>query len=461
MNINYGLKLQQSQKLMMTPELRQAIKILQLSAIELGQYVNQILLENPLMEVKEEATPFSNEQRKEKDINWEEYLRDYRENRNYRGFTGMREVKEEFSLENLVVQDINLQEHLLSQLGCLSLTFLQQRVGQYLIGNINPAGYLMVTAEQAASDLKVPQKLVKEVLQFIQNFDPSGVGARNLRECLLLQLKQQNILNEDLMKLIGKHLADLGDGKYHKVADALNLSVIRIQELADIIKQLNPKPGASFASGERIRYIAPDIFIEQVGGEYIIMLNDRLLPSLAISQAYNSIYLREGVVDENTKKFVENKLNQAMWVIQSIEHRQKTLYRLAKILLKKQRQFFDKGIKYLQPLTLKQVAGELEVHESTVSRATTNKYIQTPHGLFELKFFFSSGYKLDTGISASAESIKKLIQEIITTEEPTRPYSDQALAELLQEKGLNIARRTITKYRHELGILNRGQRRRY
>jgi RNA polymerase sigma-54 factor len=446
---------------MMTPELRQAIKILQLSAIELGQYVNQILLENPLMEVKEEASPFTIERRKDKDINWEGYLRDYRENRNYEGYTGMREVKEEFPLENLIVQDVNLPEHLLSQLGCLSLTDLQQRVGQYLIGNINTTGYLTVTVEQAARDLEVPPEQVKEVLQLIQNFEPAGVGARNLRECLLLQLKLQNILNDDVKILIEKHLDDLGAGKCQKVAAALNLSVTRVQELADIIKKLNPKPGASFASGERIRYIAPDIFIELVGGEYRILLNDRLLPRLAISQAYTSVYLREGADDEKTKKFVENKLNQAMWVIQSIEHRQKTLYRLAEILLKKQRQFFEKGIKYLQPLTLKQIAEELEVHESTVSRATTNKYMQTPHGLFELKFFFSSGYKMDTGTSTSAESIKKFLQEMIATEDPTRPYSDQALVELLQKKGLNIARRTITKYRNELGILNRGQRRRY
>ncbi|MGI6145074.1 MAG: RNA polymerase factor sigma-54 [Peptococcia bacterium] len=461
MNIHYGLNLQQSQKLMMTPELRQAIKILQLSAIELGQYVNQILLENPLMEVKEEADPFTTEQRKEKDINWENYLRDYRENRNYEGYTGMWEVKEEFPWENLIVHDVNLQEHLLSQLGCLPLTDLQQRVGQYLIGNINSTGYLTVTVEQAAYDLKVPKKLVEEVLQLVQSFEPAGVGARHLRECLLLQLKQQNLLNEEVKKLIEEYLDDLGAGKYQKVAAALNLSVIRIQELADLIKKLNPKPGASFASGERIRYIAPDIFIERVGGEYLILLNDRLLPRLTISKAYSSIYLREGAVDEKTKKFVENKLNQAMWVIQSINHRQRTLYRLAKILLKKQRQFFDKGIKYLQPLTLKQVAEELGVHESTVSRATTNKYMQTPHGLFELKFFFSSGYKMDTGRSTSVESIKKFLQEVIATEDPTRPYSDQALADLMEKKGLKIARRTITKYRNELGILNRGQRRRY
>lgn len=461
MNINYKLNLQQTQKLMMTPELRQALKILQLSSLELGQYVNQILLENPLIEIKEEENSFRNEEKKDKEINWEKYIRDNREKRNYEVYSGMREVKEPMPLENLVVRDPNLQEYLFSQLGCLRLNKLEQRVGQYLVGNINSAGYLTVSVEQAVYDLQVSSKVIEKVLQHVQNFEPAGVGARDLRECLLIQLQQKNIYEEDLYELIDKHLENLGKGKYNKVAVAMNLSVIRVQELADIIKKLNPKPGSSFGTGESIRYIAPDIFVERVSGEYIIMLNERLLPRLTINQTYSSLYQRDEMVDEKTKNFVENKLNQALWVIRSIEQRQMTLYRIAEVLLKKQQQFFDKGIKHLRPLTLKQVAEELDIHESTVSRATTNKYMQTPHGIFELKFFFSTGYKTSAGHSASAESIKKMLQEIIEAEDPTKPFSDQALAEIMQKKGLDIARRTITKYRHELGILNRGQRRRY
>jgi len=467
MKLNYGLKLEQTQKLIMTPELKQALKILQLSSLELVQYVNQILLENPLIELKEkeEEGPFRNEERKEgdrdKEIDWEGYLRDYRENRNYDIDSGMREVKEEIPLENIVIREIDLQEFLLSQLGCLRLDFAEQRVGQYLIGNINSVGYLVVTVEQAARDLGMPQEIIEKVLQLVQSFEPAGIGARDLRECLLIQLRQKNIRDEDLEKLIENHLEDLGGGKFHKVAAALNLSLTRVQEFADLIKKLNPKPGASFSSNESVRYIAPDIFVKRVRGEYVITLNERLLPRLTINQTYSSIYSRDANVDEKTKDFVVNKLNQALWVIRSIEQRQMTIYRVVEVLLRKQRQFFDRGIKYLQPLTLKQVAAELEVHESTVSRATTNKYIQTPHGIFELKFFFSSGYVTSSGRSASAESIKELLKEMIGAEDPTRPYSDQKLAELMQKKGIDLARRTITKYRHEMGILNKGQRRRY
>lgn len=446
---------------MMTPELKQALKILQLSSLELKEYVDQILLENPLIEIVEEENTGHSEERKDQEIDWEKYLRDNRENRNYEVYNGMREIKEDVSLENMIAHAPNLHEHLLSQLGCLRLNFLEQKVGQYLIGNINPLGYLTVSIEQVAHDLRVSGNIIEKVLQYIQNFEPAGVGARDLRECLKIQLKQQNVFNEDLEQLIDQHLENLGEGKYNKVAAAMNLSVQHVQELADIIKKLNPKPGASIGTDDSIRYISPDIFVERVGEEYVILLNERLTPRLTISQSYTSLYQREGVTDDKTKNYVESKLNQALWVIRSIEQRKMTIYRIAQVLLKKQREFFDKGIKYLQPLTLKQVANELDIHESTVSRATTNKYMQTPHGIFELKFFFCTGYKTKTGDSASAESIKKMLQEIVKKEDPSQPYSDQELAEIMQKKGFSIARRTITKYRHELGILNRGQRKRY
>ena len=458
MKLDFRLKLEQTQKLIMTPELRQALRILQLPSLDLTQYVNQILLENPLIEIKQEENSVSLEEKKDREVDWEEY---FREAQNYGSYTGPREVKEEFPLENMVVRDLNLQDHLLSQLGFLDLDSLEQRVGRYLIGNINSAGYLTVTVEQSAHDLQVQEKQVEGVLQLIQNFEPAGIGARDLRECLLLQLKQKGILERELFELVEKHLEDLGAGKLNKVAVAMNLSILRIQELADFIKTLNPKPGASFGNGEEIRYIVPDIFVEFVAGDYVILVNDRLLPRLTINRAYSSVFRQEGIVDKKTKNYVENKLNQALWVIRSIEQRQMTLYRVAEVLLKRQRAFFEKGIKYLQPLTLKQVAEEMEVHESTVSRATTNKYIQTPYGIFELKFFFTTGFKMGMGKSASAESIKQLLQEIIKEEDSTQPYSDQKLAELLQERGIDIARRTISKYRQELGILNKGQRRRY
>lgn len=451
MELDYGFKLQQKQKLMMTPELHQALQILQFSSIELAQYVNQILLENPLLEINDE-------EKKEEEIAWEDYFREiHKEPYNM----DSPEVKEGFPLENIAVRNLNLQDYLLIQLGCLSLNALEQKIGHYLIGNINSAGYFTISVEQSAQDLQVPQEQVEKILQLIQNFEPAGVGARNLRECLLLQLKQKNMQEKELEQLIENHLEDLGTGKTMKVAEAMHLPVLRVQELADLIKTLNPKPGASFDHEEKIGYIIPDIFVERVQGEYVILLNNYSVPRLMINQAYHHFFREDGAVDKKTRSFVENKLKQALWVIHSMEQRQKTLYRIAEVLLQKQREFFDKGIKYLRPLTLQQVAEEMEVHESTVSRATMHKYMQTAHGLFELKFFFPFGLKMNTGKSLSTESIKQLLQEIIENEDVTAPYSDQKLAELLQAQGVCIARRTVTKYRQELGILSTAQRRRF
>lgn len=462
MSLGYDLKLEQSQKLIMTPELRQAIKVLQLSSLELVDYINEILVENPLIETKEGESILPSQEKKEVEIDWEEYLK---EKKDYLSDHVLREIKEETSFENMVTRDVQLQEYLLSQLGCLALNKLEQRIGRYLIGNINSNGYLVVSVEQAANDVQAAPKLVKKMLQLLQTFDPPGIGARDLRECLSLQLKQKNNADKDtitdLLELVKNHLEDLAAGKFNKVAAAMNLPIIRIQELADLLKTLNPKPGAAFSSGEETRYIVPDVFIECVEGEYMIRVNDSLVPRLTINKMYSSILNKPGNTDDQTKSFIENKLNQALWLIRSIEQRRMTIYRVTEALLEKQREFFVKGIKYLKPLTLKEIADKIDVHESTVSRATSNKYVQTPHGIFEFKFFFTPGLKTGKGGSTSSESIKQLLQEIIKKEDATKPYSDQSLANLLQERGIHIARRTVSKYREELGILSAGQRRRY
>jgi RNA polymerase sigma-54 factor len=339
---------------------------------------------------------------------------------------------------------------------------VEKQLGRYLIGNINSAGYLTVTVEQSAHDLNVNIKQVEKVLNIIQNFDPAGIGARNLSECLILQLKQRMIFDEELQEIIENHLEDIGAGKLNKVASMMKQPVIRIQKLADIIKTLNPKPGASFNSGEEISYIVPDVTIELIDGEYIILVNDSQMPLLTINKTYSTILKKtSNSTDDDTVKFIENKLNQALWLIKSIEQRRTTIYNVTEALIKKQRDFFEKGAKYLKPLTLRQVAEEIGVHESTVSRATSNKYIQTPHGLFEFKYFFTPGLSTNTGTSTSTENIKQLIQEIIKGEDVTKPYSDQKIADMVMNRGISIARRSVSKYREELGILSTGQRRRY
>ena len=467
MSLGLGLNLEQSQKLVMTPELQQAIKILQFSSTELRDYVNQIIVENPLLEIEEKIEREEGEieeaaapslEKKEEKIDWEKYVGGIRD---CSRSTIRREIKEGMSLENSVACEKNLQDYLLAQLGYLQLDCTEKRVGQYLVGNINSAGYLVVTVEQTAHDMKVDKKQVEKILKLIQNFDPAGVGARSLQECLTIQLKKEKDINKDLLYMVENHLENIGAGKLKKIAIDMKLSVLQVQKNADMIKTFNPKPGASFGGEERISYIIPDVIIECIKGEYVIIANDGQIPQLNINKTYRDVLNKSYNADHDAKKFVENKLNQALWLIRSIERRRTTIFRVTETLIKYQKEFFDRGVRYLKPLTLKQVAEVIGVHESTVSRATSNKYIQTPQGMYEFKFFFTAGLNTEEGESASIESIKKMMREIINGEEIRKPYSDQKLTEILKEKGICIARRTVAKYREELKILSAGQRRRY
>lgn len=305
------------------------------------------------------------------------------------------------------------------------------------------------------------EKKIEEVLKIIQGFDPAGVAARNLEECLIIQLKQRDIQDPLVYKIVENHLEQIAAGSLNRVAQELDLPIIKVQEYADLIKSLNPKPGASYGGDDEIRYIIPDVIVELVDGEFVIQVNENTSPRLAINKTYASILQKNSTADEKTKKFVEDKLNQAIWLIRSIEQRRSTIYQVTEAVLEFQRPFFLQGVRYLNPLNLKQVADKLDIHESTVSRATSNKYIQTPHGTFEYRFFFSSGVNNTEGKRTSSETIKLMIQEIVNNEDSTKPLSDQKIADHLRQEGINIARRTITKYREELGILNAGQRKRY
>jgi RNA polymerase sigma-54 factor len=461
MNIGFGLRLEQTQKLIMTPELRQAIKILQLSSIELTDYLNQMILDNPLIELKEEVPERDPVGEKKDEIDWGEYLRDLQEAREKVDRNNPREVKPEITYENLLTKGTSLEEHLISQLGVIPLSREEKKIARYLIGNVNSVGYLAVTLEQAEEDLKVKKDKIEMVLALIQNFDPPGICARNLCECLSIQLKQGGLYCQEICELLENHLENIAAGKLNKVAQIMNIPVARVQEMADLIKTLNPKPGASFGGSEDIRYIIPDVTVERIDDNYVILVNEGHIPHLTINKTYSAILNKASDADPGTKEFVENKLNQALWLIRSIEQRRMTIYQVTAALVKMQEEFFEHGVKYLKPLTLKQIAEKVGVHESTVSRATSNKYIQTPHGIFEFKYFFTTGLSTDRGESASTESVRHLIQEIVKNEDPKKPYSDQKIADILQKRGISIARRTVTKYREEMHILNAGQRKRY
>jgi len=471
MRMGYGLHLEQTQKLIMTPELRQAITVLQLSALELSNYLELQLEENPLLELREEEQaqeegtaspgdqpPGENAEKKEYDLDWEEYFHD---SSDLGVIRSERQEYSEFSYENFLSLAPTLSEHLLLQLSLSPCGEKDRVIGEYLIGSLNEYGYLQVSLQEVAVRLKVGLSEVARVLTLIQGFDPPGAGARNLQECLLIQVDHMGIENDILKKLIKDYLVDLSKGKLNRIAQNLGVSVQEVQAAADILKTLDPKPGRNFTRSNDTRYIVPDIVLEKVAGEYIILVNDISIPRITINSTYRSVLNKDKECDPKTRRFVEGKLNAAAWLLRSIEQRRLTLYKVANCLVNLQRDFLDHGVKYLKPLNLKRVADIVGLHESTVSRATSNKYIQTPQGVFEMKYFFSTGLNNDAGTTTSAESIKKMLQEMVANEDTRVPLNDQKIAGIFRQRGIKISRRTIAKYRDELGISPIRKRKRY
>ncbi|MDH7577941.1 MAG: RNA polymerase factor sigma-54 [Bacillota bacterium] len=467
MRLGYGINLEQSQKLIMTPELRQAITVLQLATADLVQYIENAMLENPLLEVREE--PEIEEDVKPEPAgddftrDWCEYLAEYGQvDRSFDRAWAEQEANDSYNFEHFIAQVPSLHEYLTLQLHLSLSEPWEREIGEFLIGNINDQGYLQISLEEAekACGRSLPE--IERVLKVIQSFDPPGVGARDLAECLLIQLDQRGLHTPVMEKLVRFFLNDLARGKLVKIAAALGLTVQEVQLKADLIKTLDPKPGRNFSRPGDVRYIVPDVVVEKVDGEFIVLVNDVSVPRLIINKTYQTLLKQRDTCDYATARFLENKLKAAVWLIRSIEQRRLTIYRVVKCIVDCQREFLERGIKYLKPLTLKHIAQMAELHESTVSRAIANKYIQTPQGVYDLKFFFSSGVEnVLAGEMVAAESIKRILKELIESEDPTRPHSDQRLCELLRERGIRIARRTVAKYRQEIGIPPVRQRKRY
>lgn len=454
MRLGFGLQMQQTQKLVMTPELRQAIAVLQLPVTELGDFIEQELLENPCLEAEpkeeaEEAAP-SAETRK-----LLEYLgNDY-------GGTGSSpgDSDEEVTFEAYTATVPTLHEHLTAQLYLAGLDACGRRIGQFLIDSLDDHGYLTIEPFEAAARLQVPDTKVAEVLAVIQGFDPPGVGARDLKECLLLQWATVDDGNPLVPLLIEHHLDDLGEGRITRIAEAHGVTPADVQEAADMIRTLDPKPGRRFGRPDETRYVVPDVVIERVGSDYVILVNEAPVPRLTVSNHYRKML--GGQVEAEARKYVEQKIHSALWLIKAIEQRRMTLYKVTEAIVRFQRDFFDRGIRYLKPLTLRDVADVVGVHESTVSRTTSGKYAQTPAGTFELKFFFSSGVDNARGEGVAAESVKRMIADLIAKEDSAEPLSDQALTDMLCRQGVNISRRTVAKYREEMGVPSSAKRKRY
>lgn len=471
MKLGYDLTIEQSQKLTMTPELIQAIQILQFNSQELETFVQDELMQNPVLEYDSTA-----EDRREQEVSKSESMDkkeaeeadfDLREkvkeaeydDISYRQWEHRKE-NDEPTFEQFVSKEETLEDYLLLQLTFSKLKGNDMKIGRYMVESIDENGYLTVELSQVAKTFKVCEAHVEKILDVIQTFEPAGVGARTLEECLIIQLASKGLLEDSVEYIILHHLTDIGENKLGKVSKETGLTVAQVQMITDLIRTLEPKPGRRFSSGESVKYVVPDVIVEKVDGEYQIVTNETTIPRLMVSSYYMSLAKR-ATEDAELSKYLNEKYNSALWLIKSIEQRRQTIYNVVAAVVEHQKEFLDKGPKYLKTLTLKQVAEALNIHESTVSRSINGKYMQTPRGVFEIKYFFSSGVTGGSGEGMSSNSIKTFIKEIVESEDPKKPYSDQEMVEILSRKGIEISRRTVAKYREGMNILSSSKRRRY
>ncbi len=457
-------------QLVMTPQLQQAIKLLQLSRLELLETIRQEIETNPVLEevVEEEEgnvesvdvlqTDGGDNVTKEveitenlrDDIDWEAFLEEYNSG------TPIAYEKEEgeewppYDFKH--TKPTTLQDHLMWQLRLSDFTEREMEIGYEIIGNVDSNGYLDATVEEIAELTNSSPDEVERVLKKIQLFDPVGVAARNLQECLLVQAQHFMPDDELVIDIIRNYLDYLENKNYPELVKKLKRSPEDVKKAIDCILNLNPRPGSSYAS-EDFHYVSPDVFVVKIDGEFVVMLNEEGLPRLRISPYYREFLKKKGKATREVKEYIQEKLRSASWLIKSIHQRQRTLYRVAESIVKLQRDFFEKGIAYLKPMVLRDVAEDVGMHESTISRVTTNKYMQTPHGIFELKYFFNSSIRKTGGDEIASESVKEKIRQIIKNEDPAKPYSDKAIADILKKEGIKIARRTVAKYREMMGIL--------
>jgi RNA polymerase sigma-54 factor len=474
------------QELKINPRLYQAMDLLYMPLLDLQQHLKQELLNNPFLDMvepeeeeseEEEETPEPEAATEQKDssdeIDWEEILLD--------GFDtgGRREEHEEREYyEPVTVDTRDLSDHLADQITLLDLTPRQQLLADEFIGNINEDGYLACSlndllvavndtilkaaeaTERDTEDLPLyTMQEVDDMLQTVQTLDPPGVGARDLRECLMLQLREAGLEQSVPFRLVRDCFDELINHRWSEISKRFGISPGDVQRAADEIKKLDPKPGLVYSSASD-NYIIPDLIVEKIDGRYHVFLNDANLPRLKLSRAYQEIARDKKKFEGENKEFISNKLNSANWMIQAIEQRRQTMLKVMNYIVDRQRDFFEKGVQYLKPLTLREVAEVINMHESTVSRVTNEKFVQTPRGVLPLKFFFSSGLSTTAGEDVSARGIKAQIEKLVGEEDAKHPLTDQAIVNILKEGGVQIARRTVAKYRDQLGVLSARMRKR-
>jgi RNA polymerase sigma-54 factor len=485
MAIELKQQLKLSQSLVMTPQLQQAIKLLQLSQLELVASVQAELEQNPVLEevvegedeplrdnVAEAAAEAVPEQTTEQeahsgdgaleaaadklaDIDWQSYAEAYPQT-SYAGSGGGEEERRSF--DATATKRESLQDHLTWQLQLSSMPQEDQLAASWVIGNLDENGYLQSPADEIARQSGAPIERVEAAIARIQHLDPPGIAARDLRECLLLQLDALRIKDPLVRLLVSDYLGPLQKREFKALVRDTGATIEAIAVAATVIGNLEPRPGRAFG-GEDPIYIVPDIYVHKVGDDYHVVLNEDGLPKLKLNALYRDVLAKSRDVAKDTREYVQERVRSALWLIKSIHQRQRTIYKVMESIVRFQREFFDRGIAYLKPLNLRDVADDIGMHESTVSRVTTNKYCHTPQGIFELKYFFNSSINRVDGDAIASESVKERIRKLISAEDPRNPLSDQRIAEILKGTNIDIARRTVTKYREAMNILSSTQRR--
>ena len=470
-----GPGMHQSQNLslhqVLAPQLQQSLLILQAPFLELRNLVQQEMETNPVLEElpnepdadeRSTADNAADDKFKEEfdklaklDEEWRDYMA---QSSSYSGRSQEAEDKRQFFFDSIATQE-TLQQHLMGQLNQNVLNGSDRKTAELIIGNIDDNGFLQTTPEEMALNTGLPQEDFENMLTLIQSFYPPGVGARDLRECLLIQLKREGRQASLEYKIISEHMQDLGKRRFPEIARRMGVSVEQIQKCANNIARLDPRPGQVFAAAPQ-NYVLPDVTVEKVNGTYQVILNGEQIPHLRISNTYKDIMAQDGRGSE-VKDYIRDKIRSGKFLIKSIHQRQQTISNIAHQIVKRQRDFFDKGSSYLKPMTMVQIADAVGVHETTVSRAISGKYMATPQGVFDMKYFFTPGYQTSSGESMSNTSVKGAILDLVKNEGGSAPLSDKEIVEILSKRGIPIARRTVAKYRTELNILPSNMRRKY
>ncbi len=467
-------QLKLTQQLIMTPQLQMAIKLLQLSRLELLDTIRQELEENPALEetpdaagedqlgeredtAKEESPDTQEVTIEEKindDIDWSNYLDEY----NTPGRIHFEsEDRDTPKFEAFIARKESLKDHLLWQFLMTKPTKKEEEIASLIVGNLNKDGYLDVPLEEIARMSATDAERVEELLLKMQTFDPIGVCARDLSECLLIQARHLGFEDTIIIEIIANHLTELEKKNYKAICKALKINMDEVISSVNIIKSLEPRPGRQF-SDDTPQYINPDIYVYKLDNDFAIMLNDDGMPKLRVNSFYKNSISKGKKISGDAETYIQDKMRSAAWLIKSIHQRQKTIYRVMESILRFQREFFEKGIAHLKPMVLRDVAQDIQMHESTISRVTTNKYAYTPQGIFELKYFFNSSIKKGQGDTIASASVQEKIRQIIAGENPKKPYSDDKISKLLKEENIHIARRTVAKYREMLKVLPSNKR---